>query len=147
MKFYFDDIKKQKQLELILHSWLGTPYRHWAGVKGMGTDCIHFVARVLEEIGFGPFEIPEYSRDWHFHNDIELLFNGIKDRLTVQSVDLNKPLNGDIFLFKFGKTNSHSAIFYNEHLYQAVDKIGVLRLHWLDTKWHKRKQISFRIIK
>lgn len=146
MKYFFEDIEKQNQLGRILESWVGTPFRHGVGVRGMGVDCIYFVTRVMEEMELGPFQIPEYSRDWLFHSNEELLLNGILKSINVKSLNLLEPLNGDIILFKFGRTNSHSAIFYKDHLYQAVNGIGVIKLHWLDARWHKRKRHALRIL-
>lgn len=148
MKYFFEDIEKQNQLKSILKEWEGTPYRHWAGVKQGGCDCIHFVARVLEEFGFGPFQIPKYPKDWHCHNYEELLLNGIRIQLEneIELVNINNPMNGDILLYRFKKVISHAGIYYTNYVYQSLDDIGVQKRIWKDTKWRKRLACGYRIL-
>jgi cell wall-associated NlpC family hydrolase len=46
-------------------SWVGTPYRHQASVKGVGCDCLGLVRGVWRAlIGEEPERAPPYSRDW-----------------------------------------------------------------------------------
>jgi len=146
MEYFFGDTGRQRELKRILDEWRGTPYRHWAGVKGLGCDCIHFIVRVLEELGLGPFTVPRYARDWHMHNSEELLFDGITNGLEQEEVGFASPMNGDIMLFQFGKAISHSAIYYDKYLYQAINNVGVEKINWMDNKWHKRKRFNFRIL-
>lgn len=142
---FFSDNKREEQLRQVLHSWMGTPYRYFAGVKGAGADCICFVTSVLEEIGFGPLKIEKYPRDWHLHNTEELLFDGIIDALDVDIIDLKAPESGDIILFQFGKTMSHCGFYMDKKIFHAVNGCGVISSEWLDTTWHKRKKRGVRL--
>lgn len=46
-------------------SWLGTPYRHQASVKGVGCDCLGLVRGVWRAvIGIEPESPPPYAPDW-----------------------------------------------------------------------------------
>jgi len=149
MKYYFENIKKQEELKLILDSWLNPPtkFRHRCGVKGIGTDCIHFVVRVLQEMKIlGEVTLPEYSPDWHLHKTHKLLVEGIIKHLNVENVGFKNPMNGDIILYFFGKTAAHASIFYDNHVYQSVNGIGVVKIHYLDKTFFKRKQYNFRIL-
>ena len=147
MKYLFEDIKKQEQLKEILDSWLGTPFRHYAGTKKLGADCIHFVARVLQEMEIlGKVTIPSYAPDWHLHKTYKLLVNGILEYLNVENVGFKNLMNGDIILYYFGKTAAHASIYYDEHIYQAVNGIGVIRTSFYDKMWYKRKQYNFRLL-
>ena len=145
---YFEDIHKQEVLEVVLNSWMGTPYRHWSGVKGEGCDCIHFIARVFEELGMGPFKIEHYSKDWHLHNTDELLLSGLSRELNLLKISAvnNEPMNGDIVLYKFGKASSHSAIYYDGEVYQSINGIGVEKRSWLDKQWFKRRTTIMRLV-
>ena len=146
MKHYFEDIEKQEALKTALDGWMGTPYRHWAGVKGEGVDCIHFIVRVLEEVGLGHIKVTRYNADWHIHNNEELLLQGFRDHFEAEEFSPDtEPMNGDVVLYKFGRTASHSAIYYDNHVYQSINGIGVMRLRWLDKQWHKRKFIILRL--
>ena len=37
-------------LDQVLHSWEGTPYMQNQAVRGVGVDCIRFIASVLDEL-------------------------------------------------------------------------------------------------
>jgi NlpC/P60 family putative phage cell wall peptidase len=46
-------------------SWIGTPYRHQASLKGVGCDCLGLVRGVWRALyGEEPERMPPYSRDW-----------------------------------------------------------------------------------
>ena len=150
MKFLSDDKEKLERLRGIVESWVNTPYQHWCGVKGEGCDCIHFVARSLEEMGYGPFTIPWYSKDWNLHNGAEVLLDGIREQLPHVEFDiefsLDMPIDADIVLFRFGKVNSHAGIFFDGHVYQALNKARVERRHWKDKVWYKRRTKILRVL-
>jgi len=149
MKYYFDSPNKQEELKKILDSWMGTPFRHHCGVKGFGTDCIFFVAKIFEELGVLEWRknlILSYPPDWHLHNTKQRLLEGLMKELNVENVGFDSFLNGDIILYHFGKAASHASIFFDDHVYQAVNNIGVIRLHYLDETWNKRKKYNLRIL-
>jgi cell wall-associated NlpC family hydrolase len=51
-------------------TWLGTPFRHGAGVRGQGADCGMFVLRVLQAIGLVPDGDPAaYAPTWFLHRN------------------------------------------------------------------------------
>ena len=46
-------------------SWIGTPYRHQASLKGVGCDCLGLLRGVWRDVvGDEPERPPAYSRDW-----------------------------------------------------------------------------------
>lgn len=46
-------------------TWLGTPYRHQASVKGVGCDCLGLVRGVWRAVyGSEPEAAPGYTPDW-----------------------------------------------------------------------------------
>lgn len=46
-------------------SWIGTPYRHQASLKGIGCDCLGLLRGVWREVmGSEPELAPPYSPDW-----------------------------------------------------------------------------------
>jgi cell wall-associated NlpC family hydrolase len=135
---YFHTADRVQKFTAILESWVGTPYRHLCGVKGQGCDCIHFVCRVLEEVGFAahPYRIPAYPRDWHLHNTAELLLDGIRDQIPHREAAV--PADGDILLFRFGKTLSHSAVYIAGYIYHSLNGIGVIKTRLRGSRWQKR---------
>ena len=49
----------------IARSWIGTPYRHQASVKGAGCDCLGLVRGVWRALhGDEPEMVPPYTPDW-----------------------------------------------------------------------------------
>jgi len=149
MANYFDDLEKQQELQRILDSWIGTPFRHHCGVKGLGCDCIHFVARVFEEMGILKWRknlIPDYPRDWHLHNTRERLLEAIITEVNAAAVDINNPMNGDILLSHYGQAASHAGIYFGGYVYQAVDGIGVCKINFSDKAFRRQMKYAFRVI-
>lgn len=146
MRDLFESKEKQNELKRILDSWTGTPFRHHCGVKGRGCDCIHFVARVFEEMGIVTLnKVPNYPKDWHLHNTRELLAESIENYCNVEKVNLNSLKNGDIILSHYGKAASHAAIYFDEYVYQSITNIGVCKINFKDRKFKKRMKIAYRI--
>ena len=147
---YFDDIENNNRLEKSLKEWMDTPYRHHCGVKGLGCDCIHFVAKVLEEVGLIAVDkklIPDYPKDWHLHNSRELLSEGIKRVLNVKEIGTDSFMNGDIVLFHYGKAASHAAFYFNGYLYQSLNGVGVTKINASDTVFKRQMRLAYRVIK
>lgn len=142
MEYYFEDILEQKRLGTVLDEWIGTPYRHRTGVKGLGCDCIHMVACVLDEIGVFVFDrssVPDYPRDWHMHNTREILKDAIITHLNVEKVPVSgNMMDGDIILSHYGKAASHAGIFFGGYVYQALDGIGVKKINYRDRKFKSK---------
>ena len=149
VKYFFENEEKENKLKIILNEWLDTPFRHKCGVKGMGCDCVHFAIRVFEEfdlINLNKISIPDYPRDWHLHNTREVLQQAVIKYLNVKTVDLNgKLMNGDIILAHYGKASSHAGIWYDNHVFQAINNIGVKSIHFNDKKFRNQMKYAYRI--
>lgn len=150
MKYYFEDLDKQRRLKIILEEWVDTPFRHHVGVKQVGCDCIHFAARVFEEMGLVRWRknlFPNYPYDWHLHNTRELLAEGIEQNLNVEKLDKDSPkMNGDILLHHYGKAASHAGIYFDDYVYQALTDIGVKKIHVSDKTFKKQMKFIYRIL-
>lgn len=89
-------------------SWLGTPYAHAADIKGAGVDCGMILVRVYADLcGLGNYDPRPYPIDWHLHRDGERYLEEILPHAHEIFTD---PLPGDILLYRYGRTYSHSAI-------------------------------------
>lgn len=54
-----------REIVSVARSWIGTPYRHQASLKGVGCDCLGLVRGVWREIyGSEPELPPAYQPDW-----------------------------------------------------------------------------------
>ena len=155
---YFSD--KEDLLLEELNSWLGTPYRHMAGVKKKGTDCIHFVVRVLEKFDANQGRniiIQNYPKDWNIHRGEELLRNEIEKQLYVEKIACRNEKgylifseaigNGDIILFKFGRLSGHCGIYFNGQVYQSLNKGGVERISYFSKDFLGRITTVYKLYK
>jgi cell wall-associated NlpC family hydrolase len=103
-------------------SWEGTPFHDAAGVKGVGTDCIHFVKAVYCAVGLiDDFALDAYAPQWFQHRDEPLLLQG----LAKYAHQVQSGLPGDIVMFNFGRHAAHVAILIDEHtIIHAYKPIG-----------------------
>lgn len=80
-------------------SWVGTPYRHQASLKGEGADCLGLIRGVWREVvGPEPEILPPYSPDWAEAGGAETLLLAARRWLTEIDVDAARP--GDVLLFR-----------------------------------------------
>ena len=90
-------------------TWKGTPYHRGARLKGGGVDCGQFLIGVYEAAGIlepGECDPGYYPHEIHLHRSEERYLEWI-----LKYCDpVDTPLPGDIAMFKFGKSSSHSAI-------------------------------------
>jgi cell wall-associated NlpC family hydrolase len=89
-------------------TWERTPYMPHARIKGVGVDCAQLPALVYAATGCIPELKPEYSSQWMNHRDEELYLEEI--RRWAREIDENELQPGDLVVWKFGRTYSHSAI-------------------------------------
>lgn len=90
-------------------SWLGTPYKHKAAVKGSGVDCAQILAEVYAAVGIVPrFDLGEYSTQWHLHFKRELYLEWL-ERAGGWQIE-TPPQPGDIGVWRFGLTHAHGGI-------------------------------------
>lgn len=151
MRYYFEDKEHEEQLGKILRSWMGTPFRHWSGVKGLGCDCIHFVTEVLQELGVyskqgGKYKIMRYPKDWHLHREQQFLADGVLFQVPADEVDPDSHVNGDILLFQFGRAISHTSFYFNGFLYHSIAGIGVRKSSYEVGDWKERQKHNLRVL-
>jgi len=154
MEWYFTETERQLQLKAIIDSWINTPFRHRCAVKGKqgGVDCIHFCAEVYKELGvIDSYNIPEYAPDWHLHRTGEKLLLGIFNFAdshptgTLKSVGYANPKNGDVIMFQYGRASAHTAIYYENRVYQVLTGMRVEPRPWNDATTNFRKQYGLRV--
>lgn len=145
---YFDTEEKQQQLFKEIQEWMGTPYKHRCMVKGKGCDCIHLVAGVFIELGIikNQLKYAEYAPDWHLHSSRELLYEYTHINLNVEDIPISEtPKNGDILLYKFGKACSHSAIYFDKHIYHSINNKKVIESFFEDPYWRSKLKYILRL--
>ncbi len=123
-------------------TWLGTPYRHQASLKGVGCDCLGLVRGVWREIyGYEPEPPPPYRADWAETGSRETLLEAAARHLTPASGI--RP--GDVLLFRMspGACVKHCAIASDEgrivHAYWGRAAVE----SWLGAWWRRRIAAAF----
>lgn len=134
MKYHFEDEQEVEKVFQEAESWLGTPFKHKIGVKGLGTDCLHHCAGVLYNISAIPVNcaalFPDYAPDWHIHNEQSLVLQGVLDTGWFEcfDYDINKLMSGDLILFKYGKAASHSGLYVRGYGYHSFTRYDNMKL-------------------
>lgn len=81
-------------------SWVGTPYRHQAGTKGIGCDCIGLVRGVWVALyGRVPDMPADYAPDWACGDAGEAMLAGA--RRLLDECGLDEPLRGRVLVFRW----------------------------------------------
>ncbi|WP_434058440.1 NlpC/P60 family protein [Coralliovum pocilloporae] len=81
-------------------SWIGTPYRHQASLKGVGCDCLGLVRGLWRFLyGTEPESLPAYTPDWAEANGEETLAEAGHRHLLPISTDVAEA--GDLILFRW----------------------------------------------
>jgi cell wall-associated NlpC family hydrolase len=104
--------------------WLGTPYHHLGDVKGVGVDCAMFLVRVFVDAGLvAPFDPRPYPVDWHLHRGEERYLAAVLG----SAREVAEPMPGDIALYRFGRTLSHSALVVSwPRVIHALIRVGCI---------------------
>ena len=119
-------------------TWLGTPYRHQASLKGVGADCLGLVRGVWRAvISEEPESAPPYTPDWAEALGHETLLGAARRHMP--EVALGRVRNGDVLLFRMalGAPAKHAAILSAPaRMIHAYDGVAVCETHL--TPWWRR---------
>ncbi|WP_031335924.1 NlpC/P60 family protein [Rhodopseudomonas sp. B29] len=120
-------------------SWIGTPYRHQASVKGVGCDCLGLVRGVWRGcIGAEPERAPAYAPDWAEAGGEETLAAAALRHLVPVACDQFGAGNVLLFRWSDGCIAKHAAIaaststMIHAHDGAAVCEIAI-------TPWWRRR--------
>lgn len=140
----------QPDIPGLARSWLGTPYRHQASLKGVGCDCLGLVRGVYAEAYGRPAETPPpYSRDWAEAARSETLIKAAERHLAPIDPPAAKP--GDILIFRLrpGAMAKHCGIVTKvtssvpTRMIHAVEGAPVCEVN-LSPWWRRRIAAAFR---
>lgn len=105
--------------------WLGTPWFHGQSLKGIGTDCVGFIAGVGIKVGFLPsdFILENYERiprNNFLVKFIETILTRVED----------SPRKGDVLVFRKSGVNGHVGIYLGDGEYIHADSTnGVIKTY------------------
>jgi cell wall-associated NlpC family hydrolase len=112
-------------------TWLGTPFRNCADVKGAGVDCAMLLIRVFADTGvIAHFDPRPYAFQWHMHHDEEK-FLRIVEKLGREVS--RAPIAGDVIVYKFGRCFSHGALvidaYHVLHAWNLEERVTISPIH------------------
>jgi NlpC/P60 family putative phage cell wall peptidase len=125
--------------------WLGTPYRHQASLKGIGSDCLGLIRGVWREIyGVEPESPPVYGASWTEGSGRETLADAARRHL------IESPCTeyhaGDLLLFRWRPhlPARHAGIASSQStMIHAQEHAAVSEIHLSDW-WLRHLAFSFR---
>lgn len=128
-------------------SWLGTPYRHQASLRGEGADCLGLVRGVWREVlGAEPEGAPPYEPDWAEAGGDEILWAAARRWLV--EIPPTRAVAGDVLLFRMaaGVPAKHCSILSDEvgegRMIHAYWGRAVIE-SWMGRWWRRRLVAAF----
>jgi NlpC/P60 family putative phage cell wall peptidase len=119
-------------------TWLGTPYRHQGSIKGLGCDCVGFLAEVAVETRLiTPQLRAEFPTDYSRQPSAGELRRLTSRHLRLVLFDSRAP--GDIVLMRFAEEPQHLGMLTArepDYVIHCAEK-GVVE-HRLDSVWRAR---------
>lgn len=126
-------------------SWLGTPYRHQASLKGVGCDCLGLLRGVWRAFFFDePEAMPAYTPDWAEAQGAETLARAAARHLA--AIPISEAAAGDVLLFRW-RVNlpaKHAAILVDEARFIHAQQGAAVALAALTPWWRRRTAYAFR---
>ena len=92
-------------------SWLHTPWRHMANIKGAAVDCAMLLVEVFIRAGvIERFDPRPYPRSWYLHHDEERFVGWVVDKLGGTEIAVSSAQPADLLLYRIGRCYSHGTI-------------------------------------
>lgn len=90
-------------------TWLGTPFRNNAAVKGQGVDCAQLLAKVFANAGVVPPQNVEiYSPQFFLHHSEEKFLSYVLP--LAREIAIGDAREADVVVYKIGRVFAHGAI-------------------------------------
>jgi NlpC/P60 family putative phage cell wall peptidase len=132
------------QIVTAARGWIGTPYRHQASLKGIGTDCLGLVRGVWREVlGEEPERPPAYGAGW-LECRGELLAEAARRHM--QDIPCTDFDAGDMLLFRWrsGLPARHAGIATDRgHMVHAQEGAAAVEVP-LNAWWRRHLAHAFR---
>lgn len=88
-----------EEVVALARGWIGTPYRHQASLKGVGSDCLGLLRGIWRTVyGRETEAIPPYTPDWSEASGTETLLEGAARHL--MAVPGASMQAGDVLIFR-----------------------------------------------
>ncbi|HTO30826.1 MAG TPA: NlpC/P60 family protein [Pararhizobium sp.] len=141
-----DDLEFSLRVVMLAETWIGTPYRHQASLKGVGCDCLGLVRGVWREIyGQEPELPPAYQPDWAERGVEDRLFDAAR-RHFGEPLPRTEMRPGDLLLFRWrpDMPAKHAGIACDDARFiHAYEQAAVIRSPFVPS-WRRRIAGIFR---
>jgi NlpC/P60 family putative phage cell wall peptidase len=92
-------------------TWIGTPFKHDAEVKGAGCDCAHLLNAVYSRAGKIPhLKFPQYPPDWFKHAADPEKYIVEEMKKHFREIKETEAKAGDVVVMFIGKAWAHCGI-------------------------------------
>ncbi len=129
-------------------TWIGTPYRGWSCLKGLGADCGQLLYGVYRNCGLIPvldlpkdysLQVSQHQASTEYVDLVARYFREIPEAAA-------QP--GDIVVYKLGLAFSHAAIIirWPDYIVQAVGHHGVSGEHGIKNPLFRRRERRFFLL-
>ena len=125
-------------------SWIGTPYRHQASLKGVACDCLGLVRGVWRAFyGAEPEPTIAYTPDWAEASGAETFALTAARHLT--AVEVGEARAGDVILFRWRDNlpAKHAAIVVAADRMVHAHQGAVVATAALTPWWRRRAAFAF----
>jgi len=114
-EFHRFDSEEEARLKMAfleeLHTWIGTPFRDCAAIKGKAADCASYQWAAAMEVGLiRDVPKPKYHPRWLVHRDRDLY---VEFLLSLGAREVETPRIGDIHLYFWCRVFGHGAVRIN----------------------------------
>ena len=147
---YFSTPFRVAKLQTEARRWLTTPFMAHHMIAGVGADCVGLAAGIYNAVGVkAPTDWPAYSVGSGAYLDASKVVDVVdKSRAfkSVEPVELDSLLPGDLMGFKIGKAVIHHVgIFLGDGLFvHCVKPSGVTRERIMELAWKRRLEKIWR---
>ena len=139
--------RKLSRQEIIAEtlSWLGTPYRHQASLKGVGCDCLGLMRGVWRScIGAEPEEIVPYTPDWAEAGGGEPLAATARRHMDEIAVAAAAPGDALLFRWRSGLPAKHAGILVAADRFVHAHQGAVVAPAAYSRWWRAHAAYAFR---
>ena len=104
------EAEERARVLAVVETWVGTPFHDCAGIKNVGVDCAHLLARVFEEAELvEKRDIKKYSPQFFLHRSDEEFLKTVLSH-DCHEITESEVKPGDVILYKVGRCYAHGAI-------------------------------------
>jgi cell wall-associated NlpC family hydrolase len=116
---YFNHVGRRLILIAEASSWLGTPFRSYARVKGVGVDCVNLAMALYQETGFlNGLSLPYYRVGEGAHIHTSKLEEWIEKCGRFERAQ--SPAVGDALCIRFGDVSHHVGVVTSDTMFIHV---------------------------